>query len=316
MPASTNPTRPPAEGSSATAPTTIAHPATSNKRPASFILFYLEELQRLRLSSTSTRLHLAQPLTLMRQRRSVQLNFFIVPRKGKGQTKPAFLIGWRDAWTHEKPAQSPRRAPQRNALPSGDRRVPRSVRRLVLPVGALSHFRDEPRPRFCRRGTVARRLWIGGQRPPLGVRQTAWRLRCPFLPAGTDRSPSKVWPDPHAPHSDRRSAHCRWGRSHLGQLKSTAQDRVVSRRDLAGIQSHPDNGVHPQRVEDVDFSLSCNATSGHQPPRGGLPDCPDRLHRDSSHQPLGIDMRVKKSFAERFERANHVERGKGSFFAP
>src|ERR1035441_9063195 len=162
----------------------------------------------------------------MRLRRWVQSIFFIVhikkTQKGKDQVKP-FLLGWRDAWTYEKRAQSPRRAPQRGALPSDHRRVPGSLRRLVLSVGAVSRFRDEPRPRFCRRSTVARRLWLGGQRPPLGVRQTAWRLRCPFLPFGTDRGPSKVRPIAHASHFDRRARHCRWGRNHLGQLKATAR---------------------------------------------------------------------------------------------
>src|ERR1035441_6095268 len=96
----------------------------------------------------------------MRLRRWVQSIFFIVhikkTQKGKDQVKP-FLLGWRDAWTYEKRAQSPRRAPQRGALPSDHRRVPGSLRRLVLSVGAVSRFRDEPRPRFCRRSTVARR---------------------------------------------------------------------------------------------------------------------------------------------------------------
>jgi len=70
IPANTNPVRAPGDGSSATAAATIAHPATSNKNPATFILFYALKI----IFEESSRLEFISP-----ERITPSVHYIIIP---------------------------------------------------------------------------------------------------------------------------------------------------------------------------------------------------------------------------------------------
>src|ERR1700691_612550 len=100
-----------------------------------------------------------------------------------------------------------------------------------------------------------------------------------------------------------------WPRSRDGPGASSAPD-------FSEIQSHSYHGINSKRIESVDFLLFSNTTGDHQVPFGRMSDGMNRLHCDSAHQALGVDVSIKKGFAERFQLANHIDGGDVCLLTP
>src|ERR1017187_1659671 len=86
--------------------------------------------------------------------------------------------------------------------------------------------------------------------------------------------------------------------------------------NFSGIERHADDGINSERVEGIDFPLLGDAAGDHQMPLRCASYGMNRIHRDATHQTLGVDVRIEETLAERFQFANHVEGGDGSLSAP
>jgi hypothetical protein len=77
-------------------------------------------------------------------------------------------------------------------------------------------------------------------------------------------------------------------------------NRIGSTANFSGIQRHSHHGINSQRIEAVDFLLFGDTAGDHQVSGSGALDGMNRLHRNSTHQALCVDVRVEEGLAEGF----------------
>ena len=82
--------------------------------------------------------------------------------------------------------------------------------------------------------------------------------------------------------------------------------RTVRQAHPAGVNRHPDHGIHADRIQELHLIHRRDAACGRQPPGRGVADRFDRAHVRALHQAFAIDVRVEELSGVGFERAHRL----------
>src|ERR1700722_12182129 len=95
-------------------------------------------------------------------------------------------------------------------------------------------------------------------------------------------------------------------RAHCIPVNPSTGGAASSGVEQSSVDRHSDHGIDTHGMEFVNFRLAANAPGGNKLRSRNRTQPADDIKRDSLQQTLSVDVRVKKSAAEGFERPDHI----------